>query len=432
MRISTSLMEQLGMDAIVRQQARLSRTQLELSTGLRILTPSDDPSAAVRALDLNESLESNRQFQSNIQATRSRLEFEESTLAGADNVLQRARELAVQSLNDTLSPSDRQAIGQEMRQLLDEMLGLANTRDANGEYIFAGFRSDTVPFEFDSSRTPPSYVYQGDKNQRLLQIAPQRPMADGDSGFAVFENVPSNSGANAIAASGGRQSVLNTLYSLTQALSGNFTASHGAVLGTQDLSSGIDYSGGSVTFNLAVDGGAAVPVSIAAASYASADDLVGAINAGIGATALSGTVVAQHRAGFIEFVSAATGATSSVTVSDDSDGVLSDLGFTNLQSGAGAALTFHDAASTALTDIDAALQNIFDTRASVGARLNALDEQEDLHSKFIVDTQAALSDIQDLDYAEAISRFNIQQVALQAAQQAYVKVQGLSLFDYLR
>jgi len=432
MRISTSLMEQLGINAILKQQSKLSKTQLQISSGQRILTPSDDPSSAVRALDLTESLETNRQFQSNIQATRSRLEFEESILAGADNVLQRARELTVQSLNDSLGANDRLSISQEMQQLMDEMLGLANTRDANGEYIFAGFRSDAVPFAFDATRTPPSYDYQGDKNQRLLQIGPQRPMADGDSGFAVFENVPSSSGNKAVAASGGRQSILNTLYSLTQALKGSFTASNGAILGTQDRSAGIDYSGGAVTFDLAVDGGAAVPVTIAAANYATADDLVTAINAGIGATALSGTVVAQHRSGFIEFVSATAGATSSVTISNNGNNVLTDLGFTIPQTGTGADLTFYDAANAALSDIDAALQNVLDTRASVGARMNALDEQEDLHGKFIVDTQATLSDIQDLDYAEAISRFNIQEVALQAAQQAYVKVQGLSLFNYLR
>ncbi|CAI8805255.1 flagellar hook-associated protein FlgL [Methylocaldum szegediense] len=431
MRISTPLMERLGIDAILRQQAKLSKTQLQISTGQRILTPSDDPSAAVRALDLKESLENYRQFQSNIQAVRSRLEFEDSVLAGADNVLQRARELTIQSLNDTLSPSDRRAIGQEMQQLLDEMLGLANTRDANGEYIFAGFRSDTVPFVFDSNRTPPIYIYQGDKNQRLLQIAPQRPMADGDSGFAVFEDIPSDSGANAIAAFGGRQSILNTLLSLTKALNGQFSASHGTIVGTKDLSAGIDYS--SVppkSFDLTVDGTLATIV-IPAANYASADELVVAVNNAIDGTALEGTVVAQHRSGFIEFVSKTSGATSSVMISDDADGVLTDLGFTDSQIGTGADVTFHDAANAALKDIDAALQNILDTRASVGARLNALDQQEDVHDKFILDTQANLSELQDLDYAEAISRFNIQLVALQAAQQAYVKVQGLSLFNYL-
>lgn len=431
MRISTPLMERFGIDAILRQQAKLSKTQLQLSTGQRILTPSDDPSAAVRALDLKESLENNKQFQSNIQAVRSRLEFEDSALAGADNVLQRARELTVQSLNDTLSPSDRRSIGQEIQQLLDEMLGLANTRDANGEYIFAGFRSDTVPFVFDDNRTPPSYVYQGDNNRRRLQIAPQRPMADGDSGFAVFEDIRSDSGANAIAASGGRQSILNTLLSLTQALNGQFTASHGAIMGTKDLSPGIDYSDDPPkSFDLTVDGALAT-VTLAAANYASADELVAAINTAIDATTLSGTVVAQHRSGFIELVSTTTGATSSVTISNGTNGVLTDLGFTDSQTSTGADITFHDAANAALNDIDAALQNILDTRASIGARLNALDQQEAVHDKFILDTQANLSEIQDLDYAEAISRFNIQLVALQAAQQAYVKVQGLSLFNYL-
>lgn len=431
MRISTPMMERFGIDAILRQQAKLSKTQLQLSTGQRILAPSDDPSAAVRALDLKESLDTNRQFQSNIQAVRSRLEFEDSALTSIANVLQRARELTIQSLNDTLNAGDRQAIGQEVQQLLDETLGLANTRDASGEYIFAGFRSNTVPFVFDSERTPPAYIYQGDKNRRLLQIAPQRPMADGDSGFAVFENVSSNSGSNAIAASGGRQSILNTLYSLAQALNGQFTASHGAVTGPKDLSSGIDYSGGAKIFDLAVDGGAPVTISVAAGNYAGADDLVAAINAGISATALDGTVVAQHRSGFIEFVSANTGDISSVAISNDTDGVLTDLGLSDPQLGSGAALSFHEAASASLEDIDAALQNISDTRASVGARLNALDEQADVHDKFIIDTEANLSEIQDLDYAEAISRFSLQQLALQAAQQAYVKVQGLSLFNYL-
>lgn len=431
MRISTPLMERMGMDGIHRQQAKLARTRLQLSTGQRILTPSDDPGAAVRALDLKESLAANRQFQSNIQALRSRLEFEDSALTSVANLLQRARELTIQSLNDTLNAGDRQAIGQEVQQLLDETLGLANTRDANGEYIFAGFRSNTVPFVFDGGRTPPAYVYQGDKNRRLLQIAPQRPMADGDSGFAVFENVSSNSGANAIAASGGRQSVLNTLYSLAQALNGQFTTSHGALMGTKDLSSGIDYSGGAKSFDLAVDGGAPVTISIAAANYAGADDLVAAINAGISATALDGTVVAQHRSGFMEFVSANAGDTSSVAISNDTDGVLTDLGLSDPELGSGAGPSFHEAASASLEDIDAALQSVSDTRASVGARLNALDEQADVHDKFIIDTEANLSEIQDLDYAEAISRFNIQQLALQAAQQAYVKVQGLTLFNYL-
>jgi flagellar hook-associated protein 3 FlgL len=124
-----------------------------------------------------------------------------------------------------------------------------------------------------------------------------------------------------------------------------------------------------------------------------------------------------------------------VTISNDAGGFLTTAGFSDPQTGAGADLgtePFKDTVNASLTDIDAALQRILDTRAGVGARLNALETQENMNSRFMTDTQGNLSETQDLDYAEAISRFNVQQVALQAAQQAYAKVQGLSLFNYLR
>jgi flagellar hook-associated protein 3 FlgL len=432
MRLSTALIENMGTKGITNQQAKLAKTQLQISSSLRILTPSDDPVGSVRALDLDASLDTYTQYQTNIKTTLSRLASEDGSLEEANNILQRARELTVQSLNDTLGDSDRKAISQEIQQLLDHMLEVSNTRNPNGEYMFAGDRSTTVPFVFDGTRTPPSYVFQGENSQRLIQVGTEYPMADGNSGFEVFEDVPSNSGSTALAAAGGRQNILNTLLSLKDALTGEFTASHGAVLGSKDLSTGIDYSENSVAFDLTIDDVGTESITIDANRYTSADELTAAINAGIRDSGLNGRVVAQNRGGSIEFASTSQGPNSQVTIGNNSSGVLTDLGFTEAQIGQGADVTFHDAGNAALTDLDHAIQKILDTRASVGARLNALDTQDQLYSKFVVDTKAGLSDIQDLDYIEAISRFNLQQVALQAAQQSYVKVQGLSLFDYLR
>lgn len=434
MRISTSLTQQLGINAMLDQQARLSKTQLQLSTGERILAPSDDPAGAVRALDLTQTLESTTQYQSTLQTGRNRLGFEDSALEGAGNVLQRARELAVQGLNDTLTPQDRQAIGQEVVQLRDELLGLANTKNANGDYIFSGYRSATPAYRYDATLIPPGFTYQGDANQRQLQVGALYSIADGDPGFAVFEDI-SSAGLAATANGSGKQGVLDTLNTLADALAGKFTAPHGTIRGTADLSAGVDYSGGPASFDLSVDGGSTATVTIPAGKYADADALAAAINTGIAASSLNGTVTAQAKSGRIELVSATSGAASSVTISNDADGFLTAAGFSGPQTGAGANLgadPFHDTVSASLTDIDAALQRIDDIRAGVGARLDALDTQENANSKFMTDTQANLSQTQDLDYAEAIGRFNVQQVALQAAQQAYVKVQGLSLFNYLR
>lgn len=91
----------------------------------------------------------------------------------------------------------------------------------------------------------------------------------------------------------------------------------------------------------------------------------------------------------------------------------------------------HRIITAGLQDLDAGLKSLSDARVEVGARLSTLDQQHNILEKFNLDSQQNLSDLQDADYAEVISRFNLHQTALQASQQAYVKVQGLSLFNYL-
>lgn len=83
-----------------------------------------------------------------------------------------------------------------------------------------------------------------------------------------------------------------------------------------------------------------------------------------------------------------------------------------------------------LTDLDNAMGRILETRASVGARMNAIEEQKTANASFSVAVEQVRSTLEDLDYAEAISRFNQQLAALQASQQSFLKIQGLSLFDY--
>jgi flagellar hook-associated protein 3 FlgL len=84
-----------------------------------------------------------------------------------------------------------------------------------------------------------------------------------------------------------------------------------------------------------------------------------------------------------------------------------------------------------IDDLDLALQNILTVRAGVGGRLNALDSQRNVNDGFVIESKASLSQIEDLDYVSAIALFESQLLALQAAEQAFVKVQGLSLFNYL-
>lgn len=167
------------------QQSNLQRTQMQLSSNKKLLTPSDDPTAAVRVLDLNQGIQQTQQYQANITTARQRLSLEGGVLQNATDVLQRINELGVQGLNATNSPSDRVTIAAEMEGLNQQLLGLANTKNANGEYLFAGFKNAAPPFGKDPVNTG-AYVYAGDANSRLIQIDSDRQITDGDDGLGVF------------------------------------------------------------------------------------------------------------------------------------------------------------------------------------------------------------------------------------------------------
>lgn len=324
MRIATPTIFERGVSAMLDNQADLSHTELQLATGRRVLSPSEDPAAAARILDLNREVETVTQFQRNIERARSRLELEDATLDGADNLLQRVRELTVQAANETYSAADRVAISYEIEQLRDEMLGLANTRDANGEYIFAGYQGGASPAAFDENPAGSgSYRYNGDLGQRLIRISHDRQIADGDNGHDVFVDIATSLDADGDGTSDGSRDLFETLNNLVTALQGG-------------------------------------------------------------------------------------GFPPAATPAEDANNIRNYL-----------------------TDLDLALDSLLDTRAKAGARINALTEQEQVNEDFLLSMQNTRSAEEDLDYAEAVSRFQQQLTALQAAQQSFTRIQDLNLFNFL-
>lgn len=191
MRISTSQIYQQGVQTMLNKQAELAKTQQQVATGDRILAPSDDPAAATRILELNQAIDNNNQFQRNADVADARLGVEEAVLTSFTDQLQRVRELAVQANNDTLTPEDRDSIATEVREILDSLLQIANTKDSNGEYIFGGYQTGTEPFSHDGMG---NFTYAGDQGQRMLQIGSSAQVAIGDSGSDVFMRVDDGAG----------------------------------------------------------------------------------------------------------------------------------------------------------------------------------------------------------------------------------------------
>ncbi|WP_068553368.1 flagellar hook-associated protein FlgL, partial [Oleiphilus sp. HI0086] len=147
MRISTQQLFNRGLEAIQDVQSDQQKTQLQISTGKKVLTPADDPVASTRILELNQELELNSQFQRNIELARGHLNLQDDLLGSINSVVQRIRELTVTAGNGVLNKSDLSAISTEVKERLSQLAGLMNSQDASGEYLFSGFQGGTEPFQ---------------------------------------------------------------------------------------------------------------------------------------------------------------------------------------------------------------------------------------------------------------------------------------------
>ncbi|HWR88498.1 MAG TPA: flagellar hook-associated protein FlgL [Acidiferrobacterales bacterium] len=399
MRISTSQIFQGSLNAMLDNQSSLTHTQLQMSTGRRILTPSDDPVGSAAVLDLNQAIDNTHQYQTNADVAVGRLQLGESTLGDVGNLLQRVRELTVQANNDSQTPETRRYMATELRQLRSQLIGMANTRDATGEYLFAGFKGNSQPFVPNAAG---QVTYVGDPGSRYLQVGPGQQIVDGEPGSAVFMGIRNGNGT--------------------------FTT----------LDNPANTGSGIIVPGTVVNPAAWVPDTYTITfptptTYEVRDSAAALVTSG---AYQSDAAIAFN--GIQVILTGQPGPTDSFTVGPSANqDVFSTVQniITTLETypntPAGMA-NLHNAVNRGMVDIDQAMGSMLEARARAGARLNTLDSQKSANDAFLLLAQQSLSNVQDLDYAEAASRLNRQLLSLQATQQTFVKVQGLSLFNYLR
>nr|WP_313404730.1 flagellar hook-associated protein 3 [Pseudomonas sp.] len=185
-RISTPQMFYSNISGYQKGYADIVKTQQQISSGVRIQTPADDPVGAARLLQLDQQQEQLKQYSTNMTTATNSLTNENALLDTVSNVLQRARELTVKAGGGSLSDEDRSSIASELDQITDQLLDLMNSQDASGNYIFAGSKSGVQPFV----RNPDGSVsYQGDQTSLSLQVSGSGSLAINDSGWSIFENV---------------------------------------------------------------------------------------------------------------------------------------------------------------------------------------------------------------------------------------------------
>lgn len=409
MRISTSQVYNVANTSMLEAQSSINKTQQQISTGRQVLTPADDPVAATKIMQLNQVLAQGEQFEKNIDLADNKLSLEEVALESITNVLQRVRELAVSAGNSAvLTSAEYKNISSELETRTEELLNLMNTRTANGEYVFAGHQGQTVPFVANGDGT---FSYQGDEGQQSVQVSPEATIAVSDSGFEAFVNVQSSHNRVSTSAFASNQSnppVRITAGEVTnQLLYDQFYP--------KDMVVTFDNSP-ATTFTVTEKNSG--KILQAATPYVSGDDVV-----------VQGVT-------FKMLGTPVDGDGLSIE-SDNTQGILSVVGelAAVLKAADGSSESKKDIArvvANSLDNLSNAVTQVSKTQAEIGARQNILESSKDLLLNSNLYNQEVLSELQDVDMAEAATRLQMQSFILQAAQQSFVKVSGLSLFNFLR
>lgn len=394
-RISTAGLHQQGLVGLLKRQADVAETQRQMVTGTRIERAGQDPVGFATGQRLDHALATLEQYERNASLVGHRLQLQEHALGDVGDALTRARELAVQGNNATLSQSDRASLAQEILALRRDLISIGNRDDGNGRTLFAGTRHAVVPF----TDTAGSVGYAGDDTRNAVDVAPGQSVEDADTGSAVFLRVRTGDGVvrGAPAAANTGTGVLVTSSVIDYGnwpnapLTVAFTAPDayevrdgtGAVLATGAYTQGQAIRAGGVQVELTGAPAAGDAFTVAPAPtrdiFATLQQLADALTAPVGTQA--------ERARRDNAVNASIG------------------------------------------DLASAQDHILALRGAGGSRLQSLAIAADANGAGGLSLKESLSSLRDVDYAEATTRLSLQLTAIDAAQRTMLRIQGMSLFD---
>lgn len=408
MRISTNTIFDKGAARMGELQTGLARTQQQVATGKRILAPSEDPIASARALDVTNQQEINAKYAINRRTAKDTLSSAEGALQSVTSLLHDVKTLIVQAGGGGLDSTQRQYIATELQGRFDELLGLANSTDGVGNYIFSGYKSGTQPFTASATGA----TYSGDQGQTKVQVHTARQIDVTENGFELFENIKSKGTYNPPVHGG------------TPPLS-SATISAGTVVDAGQLT-GAPYE---IRFS------AGAPVDYSVVRTDTSEVVVPSTPYATGTPIEFGGMQYTISDGGGATPSPQAGETFTIQpVKQSVFATLKNL-ITTLQNPASTpaertALT--NGLGVANSNIDNALDHVLTARASIGSSLKEIESLDSLGEDLNLQYAQTLSELQDLDYVQAITDLTKQQTSLQAAQQSYIKVTSLSLFNYMR
>jgi flagellar hook-associated protein 3 FlgL len=401
LRISTYMMFQNGEQAINNSQTQLMSTELQMSTGKQINSPSDNPVGAANIASLNNTVAQLTQFASNQNEGQLQLNLADSTMSNFVNLMQSVQQQLVQAGDGSYSDSQRAALAQGLQGDLNQMIGLANTADGQGGYLFAGSQQSAPPF----SQTGNNVTYKGDSTLQSIPVSQNRQLQIKFSGDDLFQKIRPGNGSFVTAAN-----AANTGTGVIDA--GSVTdpsalTGHSYAISFTGSGSAMTYQVQDTTTNATVaSGNYTAPATL---SFAGQQVTVS------GAPA-SGDTFTVAPAPYQSIFTTVANAIAALQQPAQAPAATAQL---------------QTALGSALSSASQALDHLTVKQAEIGNQLQQLNSYSTLNSERTLQTNSALSSIQDLDYAKGATQMSQQQTIFQAALQSYSAVSKLSLFNYL-
>jgi len=416
MRVSTHQVFQRSLTGILNAQAKVSATQEQISTGKRVNQAADDPAATASIYRIRKEIATTDHYLRNGTLAEGELLLEESIFQSLESSIQRVRELVITAGNGAIGFAERKGIAAEVEQRLGEMLNYLNSKGANGEYMFSGHQGQIKPFAINPAG---GYQFQGDEGQRVLQISSELSVTVRDSGKGIFADIPEPENFSTRVAGGN---------------AGTGAINLGHVINQEDFSRFHPQN---------------VQIEFVTANTFTVQLTPSGVDVGVTSGAQTGYTIGdpvEYTAGqAIEFEGMRIELSGVPQAGDDffidsdpivTQGLLNSVdtlfaGLSNIGDSTGEQYDLDEMLADALVSLDAARESLSVARGQLGARLNVLETAEIGNENWKLLNQTTLSELEDVDYTEVISRFSLETVALQAAQQSFARISSLSLFQFL-
>ncbi|MGL4926718.1 MAG: flagellar hook-associated protein FlgL [Plesiomonas shigelloides] len=417
MRVSSFQDYRLFTTNMGQKQVELSKVWSQIDSGKRVQTAGDDAVAMVSIHNLKQQSTLNQQYTNMADLALNRLGQEETYLKNADDLIQNSKERVQGALNPSLDQDGRNALAQDMQSNLDALFDLANTRDEAGNYIFGGTKTDQPPFFKDASG---KIQYRGNDEQRFMQVASSIQAPVNDSGAKLFQQVPNPFGDYRpdYNLSEGSDFFINS----TENLQGSDEQYDVEFVKMADGSTGFLAKNSKGEYVPKQEEDPAHPGTLLPPEPQPVDMKNGQLVINDGKQDLA-------RIKFSGEPKVSDDGADKVSIKPgktiDAFEAMQDA-IKNVQDG-----TNTGNISMGLADLDAISKHLNSVRGEVGTRMQAAETAKEDHADNDVVVKSALSTQEDVDYPTAILQMTMLSSSMQASQATFMKLQGLSLFNYI-